>query len=78
MQLDPGLGEIRYFYAGVQIYTGVIYAGTSVEQIGELTDNFQLGAGESGGLDAITLLDTPSDPVPAQPMSWGAVKGPYR
>jgi len=77
VQLDPAAAEIRYFYGGVQIYTGAIYAGTAVEQVGAITDNFQL-AGEHAGLDGLQLLDTPSDPVPASPTTWGKIKGQYR
>jgi hypothetical protein len=77
VQFDPAAGEIRYFYGGVQIYTGVIYAGTSVEQIGALNDNYQL-AGETADVDAVVWIDTPSDPVPVRNASWGRIKGQYR
>lgn len=77
VQHDPAAGEIRYFYDGALIYTGTIFAGTSVEQVGMVTDNFQL-AGEHAGLDEIQLLDTPSDPTPASATTWGKIKGQYR
>lgn len=77
VQFDPALGEIRYFYGGVQIYTGIIVAGTAVEQIVWRSDNWQ-NAGESGSFDALNWIDTPSDPVPAETTSWGKVKSQYR
>lgn len=77
VQFDPAMGETRYFYNGVLIYTSIIYAGTAVEQVGVLNDNFQL-AGETADVDALVWLDTPSDPVPVRNASWGKVKGLYR
>lgn len=77
VQFDPGAGQIRYFYNGIQIYTGVIFGASKVDQIGWFMDNYQLG-GESGGIDGVTWLDTPSDPVPTTPATWGKIKGQYR
>lgn len=34
--------NLLYYYDGVLVYTGAIYAGTAVEQIGALSDNRQL------------------------------------
>lgn len=77
IQFDPAAGEIRYFYGGVQIYTGIIIAGTAVEQFLVFNDNFQL-TGEHAGIDGLSIIDTPSDPVPATPATWGGIKGLYR
>jgi hypothetical protein len=77
VQFDPAAAEIRYFYDGVLIYTGSIYAGTAVEQVGGLHDNFQL-ANENAGVDGLIWIDTPSDPVPTRTTSWGGIKGLYR
>jgi hypothetical protein len=77
VQHDPAAGEIRYFYGGALIYTGTIWGGTSVEQIAVVHDNDQWPT-EHAGIDAISLLDTPSDPIPARPASWGSIKGLYR
>jgi hypothetical protein len=77
VQFDPGLGAIRYFYDGVQIYTGGLVAGTAVEQIGWLHDSFQL-AGEHAGIDAVDWIDTASDPTPTSTTTWGRIKSDYR
>jgi hypothetical protein len=77
VQFDPGAGQIRYYYDGNLIYTGILVAATAVEQIVWRTDNFQLG-GETGDFDAALWTDTPSDPVPAIPQSFGGLKSKYR
>jgi hypothetical protein len=77
IQFDPAAGEIRYFYGGVHIYTGIIIAATAVEQFLVFNDNFQL-AGEHAGIDGLSIIDTPSDPVPAKSATWGGIKGLYR
>jgi hypothetical protein len=77
VQFDPALGEIRYFYDGNLIYTGVIVAGTSIEQVGYLADNFQL-AGEHAGVDDVSLIDTATDPTASKTSSWGKIKSTYR
>ena len=77
VQFDPANGETRYFYNGLHIYSSAIYAGTSIEQLVFLHDNFQL-PGETGEIDAINWIDTPSDPVPVTNASWGKIKNTYR
>jgi hypothetical protein len=78
VQFDPANSQINYYYNGVLIYTGfTIYAGTAVEQVVWVNDNFQL-ANETGDVDAIDWIDSASDPVPATNKSWGGVKNLYR
>jgi hypothetical protein len=78
VQFDPAASEIRYYYDGNLIYTGTnIFAGSSVEQLVWVHDNYQL-TGESGDIDAVTLTDTATDPVPVQASTWGQVKARYR
>jgi hypothetical protein len=77
VQFDPALGQVRYFYGGALIHTGVIYAGNVVEQVGSVNDNFQLG-GETADFDDIVLIDTPTDPTNANIKSWGRIKKAYR
>ena len=79
VQFDPANSEIRYFYDGVLIYVGyTIYAGTKVEQVGSVNDNYQLDGAETADFDDITLIDTPTDPTAAAPTSWGRIKKAYR
>jgi hypothetical protein len=77
VQFDPAMGQIRYYYDGVHIYTGSIFAATCVQQLVWFDDNYHL-TGERGDFDGVTWLDTPSDPVPATPATWGKIKGQYR
>ena len=77
VSFDPTAGVINYFYDGNLIYTGNLVAGTNVEQLVFLHDNFQL-SGEAASLDNLNWIDTASDPVPAQSKSWGSVKNLYR
>lgn len=78
VQFDPANSQIRYYYDGNLIYTGVtIYAANTVEQVVWVHDNFQL-AGESADVDGLILTDTPNDPVSARAASWGQVKARYR
>lgn len=78
VQFDPAASEIRYFYDGNLIYTGFsIFAGTSIEQLVWLDDNFQLD-GETADFDAVDWIDSASDPTPATNKSWGGVKDLYR
>lgn len=77
VQFDPAMGEIRYFYDGNLIYTGAIVAGTAIEQVGYLADNFQL-PGESAAVDDMSLIDTATDPTATKTSSWGKIKSTYR
>jgi hypothetical protein len=78
VEFDPANSQIRYYYAGTLIYVGFnIYAGTSIEQLVWISDNFQL-ANETFDVDAIDWIDSASDPVPATNQSWGGVKDRYR
>ncbi|MBX3357911.1 MAG: hypothetical protein KF745_05740 [Phycisphaeraceae bacterium] len=53
---DSVADTITYFYGGAPLYTGVagIFAGTSVEQVVMLNDNFQL-PGETGDFDNVSV-----------------------
>ncbi len=41
VEFDPVAGAIRYFYGGSLIYTGVVWSGTTVEEVILGSDNFQ-------------------------------------
>jgi hypothetical protein len=77
VQFDPAMGQIRYYYDGVHIYTSGIFAANVVTQLVWYDDNYHL-TGERGDFDSVTWIDTPSDPVPATPATWGRIKGQYR
>lgn len=59
VEADPGADSIRYFLNNTLIYTGVagIFAGTTVEQAGFVTDNFQ--DGDVGDFDNISIIPAP-------------------
>jgi len=77
VQFDPATDQVRYFYDGNLIHTGVVYAGNVVEQVGSVNDNFQL-PGETADFDDIVLIDTPTDPTSSATKSWGRIKKAYR
>lgn len=61
IEADPDADTLRYYYDGVLIYdnplTGM-FAGTRMEQIVLLSDNFQL-AGERGDFDQLSVIPAP-------------------
>lgn len=62
VDLDPSTSTIEYFYNGNLIYTGNMFAGTTVEQVICLSDNFQGAAtnpGAFGDFDDINLIQNP-------------------
>jgi len=77
VQFDPPAFQIRYYYAGRLIYTGSIYAATTVEQIVWITDNYQQD-GEYADIDQLLMIDSATDPTAAQVSSWGRIKAAYR
>lgn len=77
VDLDPAGTQIRYYYDGALIYTGAIFAGTSVEQVLFRTDNFQL-AGETGDIDALSVQTLNEGPVAVRNVTWSQVKSLMR
>ncbi len=59
VEMDPIADVQRYFLNGALIYTGQVYAATSVEQVLALHDNFQ-NPGEFMDLDDITNVHIPA------------------
>lgn len=51
--------QIDYYYNGVLIYVGQIFAGTSTEQFGVVTNNRQL-AGETMDIDDVSIVPEPA------------------
>jgi hypothetical protein len=77
VDFNPMGGAIDYYYNGVPIYTGNIVAGTAVEQVGAVTDNFQL-AGETADIDAISVQSVGEPPVGVQQATWTQIKAMMR
>jgi hypothetical protein len=65
IDVDPGANTIDYFYNGVLIYSsaGGVFAGTLIEQVVLLSDNFN--AGESADFDDL-FIDRGAVPVELQ------------
>ena len=59
--MDPENNTIDYTVDGTSIYTGVVFAGTVLEQLVILSDNFQVD--ESGDFDNVNM-DNVYAPVP--------------
>jgi hypothetical protein len=61
VEMDPIADSLRYYYGGALIYTGLAgtFAGTSVEQVVLINDNFQL-AGETADFDNINVVPAPA------------------
>ena len=78
VDLDIPSGSIRYYYGGVLIYTGVVFAGTSIEQMVFLTDNFQLTPAETGDYDALSVQTLGEGAVGVQSATWSQVKALMR
>lgn len=57
---DPLAGTLEYYYDGVLIFDHSVWAGTLIDQIVILSDNFQ-SAGEFGDFDNIVIDVTPTD-----------------
>lgn len=53
------VGQIDYYYNGVRIYVGQIFAGTATEQIGGTTNNRQL-ADETYDVDDVSIVPEPA------------------
>ncbi len=56
-EVDNAADEIRYYYDDELIYTGAIFAGTTIEQAVLLSDNFH-NPGEFGDFDNLFIGDT--------------------
>lgn len=55
IEVDPAYGTIRYYYGGNLIYTGSVFAGTTIEQVVLFSDNWNLGdVADFDGLEAYT------------------------
>jgi V8-like Glu-specific endopeptidase len=73
IDLDPGANTIDYFYAGTLVYSSVagIFAGTTIEQVVLLSDNWQIGEhGDFDNLAIYTDTSVPTDsptPTPTSP-----------
>lgn len=61
VDMDPGADSIDYWYDGSLIYSSVagVFAGTAIEQVVLLSDNFQ-NAGEAGDFDNLTITPEPA------------------
>ena len=77
VDFDPVASAIRYYYDGALIYTGSIVAGTAVEQVGILHDNWQL-PNETADFDALSVQTLGEPPVAVKSMTWGGVKALMR
>lgn len=77
VDFNPVGAQIDYYYDGVLIYSGGLVAGTAVEQVGALHDNFQLG-GETCDIDAISVQTFGEPPVSVQTKTWSQVKSLMR
>jgi hypothetical protein len=77
VDFDPANGEQRYYYDGALIYTSIIYAGTAVEQVVWVHDNFQL-ANETGDFDGLSVQTLGEPSVGVEPTTWGAFKSLMR
>jgi hypothetical protein len=73
VDFNPLAGTIDYYYNGVLIYTGNIVAGTAVEQVGGVHDNFQL-TGERADVDAMSVQSVGEPPVGVQQKTWTEIK----
>ena len=70
---DPGGPQIRYYYDGALIHTGATVAGSAVEQVGFLHDNWQL-PNETADFDALSVQTLGEPPVGVKSMTWSQVK----
>ena len=43
IEADPGANTINYYYGGTLIYTGIVFGGTTMEQVVLLHDNWNFG-----------------------------------
>lgn len=55
----PDLDEIRYFFDGSLIHTGAIFAGTTVDQVLVLHDNFNNADNEVADWDNLVVSQIP-------------------
>lgn len=58
MVVDPGANTIRYYYGGALIYTGVAWAGTTIEQVVLFSDNWNVG--DVGDFDTLQVQHDPT------------------
>jgi hypothetical protein len=77
VDFDPINGTIRYYYGGAPIYTGVVYAGTAVEQVLALTDNYE-NTGETEELDGLSVQTLGDPAVGVEATTWSRVKAMMR
>jgi hypothetical protein len=61
IEVDPLGDTIDYYYGGSLIYTsqGGVFAGTTVEQVVLLSDNWQLNDQEAGDFDNLSIVPEP-------------------
>jgi len=72
--VDPGANTIHYSYGGTPIYTGVVFAGTTIEQVVLFTDNWNIG--DYGDFDSLQVQADPSSVRLASSESRPAVLWP--
>jgi len=77
LRVDFTPGEIRYYYDGALIYTGAVIAGSAVEQVGIVHDNWQL-PNETADFDALSVQTLGEPPVAVKSMTWSQVKSLLR
>jgi len=77
VDFNPLAGVIDYYYNGVVIYSSPLVAGTAVEQVAFVTDNFQL-AGETCDIDALSVQSVGEPPVAVQAKTWSEIKSLMR
>lgn len=75
--MDPIANTQQYYINGNLIYTGIVYAGTSVEQIVTVHDNFQ-NPGEFADVDDYTSVPVPAPGAVALLGLGGLVAGRRR
>jgi hypothetical protein len=56
--VDPVGNTIRYYYGGTLIYTGVVFAGTTIEQVVLYSDNYHMG--DVGDFDTLQAQVDPT------------------